>query len=151
MRFFTREWLSGKLTDEAFDAVPEAYRRHLASLRLPEHATILAQADLHDAYLLDVSEEPHAARVRLRLRCGDLQRGYADLNIEYSGAAINAVSLTRLLCAAKLPRDEILYDEVDRVGQSFEHRLILVSHAEVCVSFASVALTAHPVSGRSAG
>jgi len=72
--------------DEAFDAVPEAYRLHLASLRLPEHLTALAQADLHDAYVLEVNEAPRAARVRLRLRCGDLQRGYADVNIEYSGA-----------------------------------------------------------------
>src|SRR5258706_1630316 len=131
MRFFTREWLRGELTDEAFDAVPEAYRLHVASLRLPQHVTVLAQADLHDAYVLVVTEELHLARVRLRLRCGDLQRGYADVNIDYSGAAIDAASLSRLRRAAEVPRDEVLYDEVDRIGQSYEHRLILASHAEV--------------------
>ena len=35
MRFFTKEWLSGELTDEAFEAMPTEYRLHLAALRLP--------------------------------------------------------------------------------------------------------------------
>ena len=35
MRFFSKEWLSGELSDAAFKAAPSAYHLHLAALRLP--------------------------------------------------------------------------------------------------------------------
>jgi hypothetical protein len=39
---------------------------------------------------------------------------------------------------------------MDRAGNRFEHRLNLSSHNELCVSFAAVAVGAHPVASRAA-
>jgi len=150
MRFFTKEWLSGELTDEAFEAVPTEYRLHLAALRLPHDVLALAEVDNHDGLVLDVEYEPQPKKLMLRLRCGDLQRGYCDLTISYSDAALDAASLAVLREAVRNPKDELLYDEVDRVGDRFEHRFILSSHKEACVRFAAVAVSTHPVGGREA-
>jgi hypothetical protein len=148
VRFFTREWLSGELMDAACDAVPAAYRLHLASLQLPPEVLALAAVDLHDGLFLDVQHEPESAQLTLRLRCGDLQRGYCDQYIRYAGTVLDSASLAVLRDALQIPRDELLYDEVDRVGECFEHRFILSSHNEVCVTFAGVELVAHTVSNR---
>jgi hypothetical protein len=150
MRFFTKEWLSGQLTDEAFEAVPTEYRLHLAALRLPHAVLALAEVNIHDGLMLDVEYEPQPAKLMLRLRCGDLQRGYCDLTVNYSAAALDPVSLSILRDAMRDPKDELLYDEVDRVGDRFEHRLILSSHKEVCVRFAAVAVSSQSVGGREA-
>ena len=100
--------------------------------------------------MLEVDYEPHSAKLMLRLRCGDLQRGYCNLTINYSAATLDAASLSVLRDAMRNPKDELLYDEVDRVGGRFEHRFILSSHKEVCVRFAAVAVSSHPVGGREA-
>jgi hypothetical protein len=150
MRFFTKEWLRGELTDAAFEATPVAYRLHLATLQLPAAVSALAAVDMHDGLLLDVRHDPQSAELTLRLRCGDLQRGYRDLNITYSGTTLEESSLSVLREAMRDPKDEFLYDEVDRFGDRFEHRFILASHNEVRVTFANVAVGSHPVSSRTA-
>jgi hypothetical protein len=150
MKFFTSQWLSGELTDSAFEAVPDAYCRHLASLRLPPDVLALSEADMHDGLLLDIQHLPESARLRLRLRCGDLQQGYFDLLIEYSGAALADESFAVLRHAMQAPKVEVLYDEVDRVGECFVHRLLLSSSHEVSVTFVAVAIDTHRVSSRAA-
>ncbi len=150
MRFFTKEWLSGELTDAAFNAAPTEYRLHIAALRLPQDVLALAEVDNHDGLMLDVQYEPKSAQLKLRLRCGDRQRGYCDLNIKYSAATLDAASLSVLRDAIRIPKEELLYDELDRVDDVFEHRLILTSHKEVCVRFAAVVVGSYPVCGREA-
>lgn len=151
MQFFTKEWLNGELTDEDFEAAPTKYQLHLAALRLPQDVLALSEADNHDGLLLDLDFEPQAKKLMLRFRCGDLQRGYCDLTIKYSAATLNASSLSALRGAMRNPEGELLYDELDRVGDGFEHRFVLSSHEEVCVRFAAVAVNTHPVDGREAG
>jgi hypothetical protein len=148
MRFFTRQWLFGELSDEEYDAVPNDYCRHVGSLQLPPDVMVLSQANLHDARILDVCEEPDASRLTLRLRCGDLQRGYSNIGIVYATVRIDTVTHAQLHRARELPPDEMLYDEVDRAGERFEHRLIFASKAEVSISFGSVAVSVQAVDGR---
>lgn len=150
MRFFTKEWLSGELTDEAFEAAPEAYRKHLKGLQLPADVSALVTISIHDGLLLGVQHDPQSAKLALRLRCGDLQRGYHDLSITYSAATLDSSSLALLHEAMRTPKDEFLYDEVDRAGDCFEHRAILASHREVCITFATVTVESLPVESRTA-
>ncbi len=150
MKFFTREWLGGELTDAAFEAVPDAYRRHLTSLQLPPDVLALSEADIHDGSLLDVEHTPESARLKLRLRCGDLKRGYSDLRIEYSGAVVADESLAALRHAVQVPKVEFLFDEVDRAGDRFVHRVMLSSRREVCVTFSAVAVGTYRVGSRAA-
>jgi hypothetical protein len=147
MRFFTREWLGGELSDAAFEAAPSAYRLHLAALQLPPTLVALSEVNVHDGWVLDV-HSPESSHLMLRLRCGDLQRGYRDLSITYSGAAVDDPSLSVLRDAMREPRDEILYDEVDRVGRGYEHRFILASRGEASVTFTAVTMTSVPVGDR---
>lgn len=148
MQFFTKEWLTGELSDAAFEARPAAYRLHLASLQLPPDVLAITELDNHDALILDAEYEPSSAELALRLRCGDLQRGYFDLYLKYQGALLDSVSLSTLHRAMLLPRDEVLYDEVDRVGDRFVHRCMLASHHEIAVTFSTVAVTSKPVASR---
>jgi hypothetical protein len=150
VRFFTKEWLRGELTDAAFEAVPAAYHLHLATLQLPDDVSALSAVDIHDGLLLAVQYERQSAELIIRLRCGNLQRGYSDLSIKYSGAALDSSSLSVLHEAVRVPKDEFLFDEVDRRDERFEHRVILSSHREVCVTFATVTVDALPVAGRAA-
>jgi hypothetical protein len=148
MRFFTRQWAAGELSDEAFEAAPGAYALYLASLELPADVALLSRVDLHDGRVLDVDVE--AGSVAIRLRCGDLQRGYSDVRIGYGRVALDA-ELQALLIGAAKSREEVLYDELDCVDGVFQHRWLLASHAEVCISFGCVSLLVESVRGRGAG
>jgi hypothetical protein len=154
MRFFTKEWLTGALPDADFDTAPKAYQQYLATLQLPSDAIALSRADIHDALVLDVKFDPSRRHLVLRLRSGDLQRGYSDIHIAYSEAAIDSVSLGHLRQVMQPPRKELLQDEVDRIERRLEHRLIFEnqtiprSFTEVSVLFAAVAIHSQPVRGR---
>ncbi len=150
MRFFTKQWHGGELSDAAFDAVPAAYRHHLSSLALPPEVLAICDLDNHDGLILDAEHEPQLTELTLRLRCGDLQRGYFDLHIKYLGAILDSASLSVLRQAMQLPKDEILYDEVDRAGTRFVHRYLLSSHEEIMVTFLTVTVSSTPVSSRGA-
>lgn len=150
MRFFTKEWFRGELPDADFEAVPVAYSEHLTALKLPADVSVLAVTDIHDGHLLGIRYDPRVAELTLWLRCGDLQRGYRDLSIRYSGVTLDASSNAVLHKALRIPKDEFLYDEVDRRDDRFEHRIILASQSEACVTFTGVAVESHLVDSRAA-
>lgn len=145
MRFFSKQWLSGELSDDEYDAMPEDYWRHVASLQLPPDVLALSQVNVHDARALDVSEEARASRLSIRLRCGDLQCGYSQVHIVYANGRIDGALLAQLQRATTMPLDEILYDEVDRAGERFEHHFIFASKTEISISFGSVAIIVQPL------
>ena len=93
MRFFSKEWINGEISDQEFAATPATYAAHVESLHLPPKVLALAKAYVHDGLLLHLHHDLAAARLMLRLRIGDLQKGYFDLDIEYSGASVDAESL----------------------------------------------------------
>ncbi len=148
MKFFTKEWLNGELTDEAYEAVPGDYFLYLTTLDLPHDVLALSEINLHDGFILDIHHQPESAQLRLRLRCGDLQRGYFDLILDYRCVALENSSLVVVRCSMRVPKVELLYDEMDRVGSRFQHRIILDTHQEVCVEFAQVAIVSQAVSAR---
>lgn len=148
MRFFTKQWLSGELSDAAYNAVLESYRLHLSSLLLPSDVLAISELDNHDALIFEAEYQPQLEFLTLWLRCGDQLRGYFDLNIKYSGAILDDASLLVLRQAMQLPRDEVLYDEVDRAGDRFEHRYILASHREIAVTFSKMSISSRQVAAR---
>jgi hypothetical protein len=114
LKFFTRNWVNGDMGEEEFDAVPLAYRRHLDALDLPGSVRELAELGPHDAYILDVVQKPLLGTVNVRLRCGDLQAGYFDALLNFSGVTIQPVDAETLAGAIHPAHFEVLYDEVDR-------------------------------------
>lgn len=139
MRFFTRAWLNGDLTDAEFDASLEEYQQHISLIvnKLPETlARFAVTVPLHDGWVLRVVTGDVLNAVRLVLRAGDLQRGYCDVELSYSGVSLFSTTPDVDEIAGN---DEfmIVADEVD-ICQSagiFEHRFMLSPHGAMVVRF----------------
>jgi hypothetical protein len=151
MKFFTRAWINGEVTDEPSAALPSAYWRYLATLRLPPTIVALSKLNPHDAYVLAVDYQPERSLLTLRLRCGDLQRGYSDVTIAFSDVTVDLATLDTLRRAARPAPVEVLYDEIDRSGDYFDYRLLLYPDGEATIQFRQVDVTEHAVADREAG
>jgi hypothetical protein len=150
MKFFTQAWISGEMTEAQAATVPETYRCYLAALHLPPAIAALSQVNPHDAYLLGLEDQPQRSRLSLRLRCGDLQRGYSDVFLAFSDVKVDATSLDTLRRAVRPSRMEVLYDEVDRAGDCYDYRLVFFPDGEVSILFRQVEITEQPVADREA-
>jgi hypothetical protein len=151
MKFFTRAWVDGEMTDDQAAVIPEAYWRYLATLHLPASIVALSKVNPHDAYLVALKHEPEHSRLTLRLRCGDLQRGYSDVTLAFTQVAVERATLETLRRSVRPASVEVLYDEVDRSGECFEYRLLLYPDGEVSIQFKDVDLAERPVADREAG
>lgn len=141
MRYFTRAWATGELSQAETESVIRAYRSHLANLidRLPVAlAEVATTSNLHDALLNRVTFDRPAARLNLSLRCGDLQTGYFDAILHYSEVRLDQTNLTTLQTLASHPKCELLYDEID-IGDDgcLCHRFLVWPEGEFEVHFAS--------------
>ncbi|HLP85143.1 MAG TPA: hypothetical protein VK157_12400 [Phycisphaerales bacterium] len=151
MKFFTRDWCQGKMTDEEAEAVILRYQRHLDKLDLPASIRELASLNPHDACILDAQHEPREGTLRLRLRCGDLQIGYFDATLTFTQAGLTSVDAATLARARYPAKFDIIYDEVDKVaGDAFEYRLLLHPTGEVLIGFKHVTIVRRPVADREA-
>jgi hypothetical protein len=151
LKFFTRGWAHGAMTDEDAEAIAPAYRLHLEAIDLPQAVQDLATLNPHDAYILDVEHEPQISLLRLRLRCGDLQAGYFDALLCFSGVTIAPAHAATLAEARRPAKIEILYDEVDRAESgAFEYRLLLHPVGEAAFQFKDVEIARIPVADRRA-
>ncbi len=107
MRFFAREWHAGELPDAEADAVPDAYRRHLASIEAALPAGVSAPAvhlNLHDARIRRVALDADAREVRLAFQCGDQATGYEDVVLTYFDAELEPAAIAASRCHATCSR-----------------------------------------------
>ena len=149
MRWFTRAWHDGELSDGDFGVALDGYQRHLADLvpSLPSDVAVLAGLYLHDAQVQSWALED--GKFAWRLLIGDLQRGYQMAHIEYHEAELLGVDRTGLE-SMQLDRTaaDLLSDEIDRGPDGrFEHRLFFWPDHEFGVRFARVELTTSEASG----
>jgi hypothetical protein len=152
MRFFTKAWHSGDMSDERADDVRAAYQSHLASI-LPElpnaFRSFVQTVSIHDALVRAVRLNRDAAVLELELRAGDQQAGYFDLCIRYCGVQLDVDS--RVL--AKIAEDdefEALYDEADlAAGAGYEHRWLWWPYQEVNIRFTEFEYAVTPSPSRS--
>ncbi len=151
MKFFTRAWVKGEMADEQAAVLLEAYWHYITSLDLPTPIVALSKVNPHDAYLVALEHDPEHSRLMLRLRCGDLQRGYSDVTLAFSRVAVDRETLDTLRHAMRPASVEVLYDEVDRSRECFEYRLLLYPDGEVSIQFKQVDITERPVAAREAG
>jgi hypothetical protein len=56
MQFFTREWATGELTDDQYEAAFLRYSGHLDRLKLPASVLTLAECPIHDGLVERVHE-----------------------------------------------------------------------------------------------
>jgi len=122
VRFFT---LAMYHADDPGYRIQEAayvrYRAHLDALRvtLPERTLDLGVLrGVHDGLMVRVFHDRDAQRLKLVLRCGDLQMGYFDLVVEHYGATISPehdVVLAWVARTTKIVRwtCDVAYHEID--------------------------------------
>src|SRR4051812_33057832 len=86
MRWFTQEWHTGQLSDEAHDAAFVEYHRHLSALTqsLPVGAQELTRLNLHDGQVQEWNIGD--SRFAWRLLIGDFQHGYEFADVVYFDA-----------------------------------------------------------------
>lgn len=159
MDYFTPAWHSGEIEDKD-NAVYKKYQEHLALLlpHWPPDVQRLADCiNLHDGLIREFSWNTDEATLHLRLRCGDLQVGYFDLDLHYSGVIF---SLSELESMAALKSDKVgsaLYDEVGEKAGRFGHSILFISqqriegrfrYYEITIQFKELHLTATPRENR---
>jgi hypothetical protein len=142
MKFFTREWANGDLPDERFADVRAKYWQHINSLlpNLPESVTQLAkQINLHDSLVRRVVLNRGTRNLALELRCGDLQTGYFDLDLIYSGVVLETLDFTTLVKRARDRQTELLYHEVDlNEDGNYAHRILFWPEGEISIIFSAL-------------
>lgn len=135
MKYFTPAWHRGDLDDEASNRAFEDYQRHLTSLlpNLPPEVRRLAtRINIHDGLLWEVAVNLEMDTLRLTLRCGDLQVGYFDLDLEYEQVdfvpelteAMRKLAVAQLNLPKSRSSNSALYDEVDRNDAFVVHRIL---------------------------
>ena len=144
MKYFSRAWASGEIDPEEAEKIRRAYWDHVDRL-LPrcseEVAELAISVNLHDAILRHVFVDREAEKLRIELICGDLQAGYRDIDLSYSGLPRDEPMLAILKERARDRQSAILYDEVDMDEQDrFVHRILFWPEGEIAIGFTTVAI-----------
>ena len=139
MKWFTREWTRGQLSDAEADAVPALYAEHLDHIeaQLSVGALDLARnLNVHDGRVKGWRQANKT--IELDVVAGELQAGYQRILLTFEGSKlVHPTSLDDLDFAN--PRTEILYDEVDVTDSgAFEYRMLVWPDGEVAIRFDSV-------------
>ena len=130
MNYFTPEWHRGYVEEHP----GKKYREHLLPLlrQWPTPVRMLANSiSLHDGFICKFAWDTQKATLFLRLRCGDLQVGYFDLNLHYFGVLLSPLDWGNLLAISTSRMCSALYDEVDEENGRFVHRILFVSYRRV--------------------
>lgn len=149
VRFLTRAWHAGDYSDEEADAVLSAYHVHRSAIlpRLPNTLLMFSETvDVHDG-LLRVATLNRADRtLQVGLRCGDLDKGYYDLDMSYIGIDLERLDVPVLKTIAEASRSEALYLEEDIVEPEwYVHRwLWWPFRRELDIDFADFTFTCEP-------
>ena len=144
MKWFTREWRDGGLPDEEWKRRLDDYVVHTAALRaaLPLDQAWLLDLDLHDGQVQSWRESD--GQFSWVLLTGDLQRGYRLTTLDYFDAHLTGAAGEELDELLLGPRSELLYDEVDQLGEELEHRFLLDPRGEFGVRFGRASVSYAP-------
>lgn len=153
MRYFTRQWLDGELSDADYENSIASYERRLqfVSPLLPSVLReFVSTMSLHDALVRRAVFRRADGSLLLLLRAGDLQKGYVDLTLRYLRVSrLDGVPSPASVLAAD--GAEIVQDEVDvsDTGDEFEHRLLFAPEGELGITFGGFEFDVAPAHDRS--
>ncbi|WP_155826387.1 hypothetical protein [Leptospira alstonii] len=145
MKFFTKKWASGELSDEEAQEVPELYQKHLDGI-IPELAfSVRALAlgiSLHDGLVQKFQKRGH--NLEIVIIVGDLQVGYQTLKLTYiSGKLLASKAMHEKL--KKKNAVEIIYDEIDIGAKAgFIHRILTSSRRHFEIQFTDLRISLKP-------
>jgi hypothetical protein len=139
VKWLSRDWHQGRLSDAQSEEVEREYSEHVAALRprLSDGAAELLDLSLHDGQVQTYNRS--ADSFEWRILVGDLQRGYEIVTLRYDDAEV--VGGQSGLDNLNLPDREIelLYDELEVLPDSrLVHRVLVWPEGEVWVRFSQV-------------
>jgi hypothetical protein len=140
MRFLTKAWHSGDLSDEDCNAAEVAFLagRDRILPQLPSRVQeFVRNVNIHDALVRSICLDHRRASFRLNVRAGDRQRGYIDLDLVCSEVDPLALDIGVVRRIAANPSAEALYDEFDVVSPShrYEHRWLRWPHEDLTIQY----------------
>jgi hypothetical protein len=147
VRYFTRGWANGELTEDEGESVRQGYRARLAEIasRLPSAMTRLRDVSVHDALIESVRWRPSASELRLTLIAGTLETGYLALHLTYRGAMLGEHRIDSLRNAACEKEACVLYQEIDIEDDgTLVHRLLFWPRDEVTLDFRELEFACTP-------
>jgi hypothetical protein len=162
VKWFTREWASGDLTDEQHEAAMRAYDAHLQAITpsLPNDIRSLLGSDssisLHDASFIEAQESLDELKtLTVDIFAFDYEKGVLHDDkywtfprlliriIYYNATVISPDSVEEFEYRAGTKQDEIIRDEIDRTDDgNLEHRFLLHPWESpyVCIQFRDAAV-----------
>lgn len=145
VRYLTRDWASGALSEAEWAERWEAFEDHRRSVAPTldhgaEHLVI--DINLHDAVAKACTID--GGSLAIRFVAGDLQRGYEFVELTYLGATIRGASAEDIHAWLTAPETEVWYDEVDRRGERYIHRYLLHPDGEFDLEFSRLQVNREP-------
>lgn len=156
MKWYTREWQRGDLSDTESDRRGPDYAAYVASIAasLPTHVVAFALPDhdhqsVDDAFV-DLAEFDEAVgRVHLRLVNGSLQTGYGAFDIQLDGVTSIVPPADELEPLLADPRTEFLAQEVHALDDGvIEVAFLLWPDGQFAIRCADVRTSWTPVASR---
>jgi hypothetical protein len=149
MKYFTRHWFEGDISDEESDAVWAAYRTRrdaILPLMPPTVKELATSINIHDGIVERIILNHDSESLQCDLICGDLQRGYFRLELMYGGVKVDPLELAAI---ARESAIEALYDEIDVLSNGlYEHRILFTHSREISIEFRTLQLTRLARAGR---
>lgn len=146
MRWFTRSWHEGELSDEDHERAVADYQAHLAALSddTSVGAAELIGLNLHDAQVQDWALRDGVFSWTVLI--GDLQRGYEFAEMTYSDAELIGTTADDLRSSQLDQRAfELVSDELDDApGARYEHRFFFWKGPEFGVRFSRARVQRSP-------
>jgi hypothetical protein len=139
VRYFTRGFANGELSDQEVEAVHRAYAERLRTIEtaLPDAMKALRDGpSLHDAILERVRWGPSTGNLVIAFVAGTSETGYKTVSLTYRGAMLGA---QRVSAVQRIARDRetcVLFQELDAESDStLVHRLLFWPTEEVTIDY----------------
>lgn len=149
MKYFTREWFQGDLTEAQCARVASAYGDHLLSIadRLPvDLYGLAASRSLFDAVPRRAIARRDMDLLALELVCRHPQTGYFGLDLMYCGVHWDWVDLDALSRRVRDTKSHILCHEVEvAAGGLLEQSFLFFPEDHVTIRFRAVEITHVPI------
>lgn len=145
MKYFTREWQRGDLSEDDLARVSEAYDERLAAIAgsLPPGLRAFAEnrGPLNGVLRRAVAERDLDFLI-LEMIVDDPEYGQCDMEISYLGLRWDWIDMGALARRARDPETRILCHEVDFISPTeFEHSFLFAPRDHVTIRFSDVAIS----------
>lgn len=142
MKYFTKEFCLGNLTDEEFDKRLKEYKNHMSIIerKLPNNLkSFYYNINLHDGRITSIKYSYKKHDLELNCRIGDNNSGYSELNINYT-LSNESKDYSKILNNLKKQKNnfEMLYDELDIKSNFYTHSIIFWPIMEIEIEFINI-------------